>query len=54
MKFLQQQNLMISVGKAGSEKLIRQTFPLRFGKYSEIRTPDFEFCFNLNGEIKSI
>jgi len=45
---------MISVEKNGPEKRLKQTFPLRFGKYSEIRTPDFEFCFNLNGEIKSI
>ncbi len=45
---------MISVEKSGPDKLVKQTFPLRFGKYSEIRTTDYEFCFNLNGEIKSI
>lgn len=45
---------MINVQKVGPDKLVKQTFPLRFGKYSEIKTPDFEFCFNLNGEIKSI
>lgn len=27
---------------------------MRVGRYSEIRTQDFEFCFNLNGEIKTI
>ena len=54
MDFSQQQHLMISVEKDGQDKLVKQTFPLRFGKYSEIRTPDFEFCFNLNGEVKSI
>lgn len=54
MNFLQQQHLMISVEKDGPDKLVKQTFPLRFGKYSEIKTPDFEFCFNLNGEIRSI
>jgi hypothetical protein len=54
MDFSQQQHLMISVEKNGPDKRLKQTFPLRFGKYSEIRTPDFEFCFNLNGEIKSI
>ena len=48
------QHLMINVKKEGPDKLVKQTFPLRFGQYSEIRTPDFEFCFNLNGEIKSI
>jgi hypothetical protein len=50
----QQQHLIISVKKAGPDKLVKQSFPLRFGQYSEIKTPDFEFCFNLNGEIKSI
>lgn len=54
MDFLKQQHLMISVEKNGPDKLVKQSFPLRFGKYSEIKTPDFEFCFNLNGEIKSI
>jgi hypothetical protein len=54
MNFIQQQHLMISVEKCGPDKLVKQSFPLRFGKYSEIKTPDFEFCFNLNGEIKSI
>lgn len=48
------QHLMISVEKNGPDKLVKQTFPLRFGKYSEIKTSDFEFCFNLNGEIKLI
>ena len=54
MDFLKQQHLMISIEKDGPDKLVKQSFPLRFGKYSEIKTPDFEFCFNLNGEIKSI
>jgi hypothetical protein len=54
MDYIQQQHLMISVEKCGPDKLVKQSFPLRFGKYSEIKTPDFEFCFNLNGEIKSI
>jgi hypothetical protein len=53
MDFLQQ-HLMISLEKEGPDKLIKQSFPLRFGRYSEIKTPDFEFCFNLNGEIRSI
>ncbi len=54
MDFSQPQYLRISVEKKGPEKRLKQTFPLRFGRYSEIRTRDFEFCFNLNGEIKSI
>jgi radical SAM superfamily enzyme YgiQ (UPF0313 family) len=49
-----QQRLMISAEKSGPDKLVKQTYPLRFGKYFEIKTSNFEFCFNLNGEIKSI
>lgn len=45
---------MFSVEKKGSEKPIKQTFPLRWGIYSEIKILEFEFCFNLNGEIRSI
>ena len=54
MNFFQQKPLMITIEKDGPDILVKQTFPLRFGKYSEIKTPDFEFCFNLNGEIKTI
>ncbi len=54
MDIFQQQHLLISVEKSGPDKLVKQSFPLRFGKYSEITTQDFEFCFDLNAEIKSI
>ena len=45
---------MISVEKKGKGPLAKQTFPRRPWQYSEIRTPKFEFCFNMNGEIFSI
>ena len=45
---------MINIEKDGPDKFVKQTFPLRFGKYSELKTSDFEFCFKLNGEIKSV
>lgn len=45
---------MISVEKKGKGPLAKQTFPRRPYQYSEIRTPGFEFCFNMNGEIISI
>lgn len=54
MDFMQPQHLLISLEKQGPDKLVKESFPLRFGNYSEIRTSDFEFCFNLNGEIKTI
>lgn len=47
-------NLAITIEKEGTSRLIKASYPIRFGKYSEIRTSDFEFQFNLKGEIKFI
>jgi hypothetical protein len=47
-------NLAICVEKHGPRYITKASFPLRYGKYSEIRTSDYEFLFNLNGEIKFI
>jgi hypothetical protein len=47
-------NLAISVEKEAPSSIAKASFPLRYGKYSEIRTSDYEFIFNLNGEIKFI
>ena len=47
-------NLAVIVERQGVQKLNKARLPLRYGTYSEIRTPDFEFLFNLNGEIKFI
>jgi len=47
-------NLLISVEKQDPAKISKASFPLRYGKYSEIKTSEYEFRFNLNGEIKFI
>jgi hypothetical protein len=47
-------NLAISVEKQGPSRIAKASFPLRYGRYSEIRTHEYEFLFNLNGEIKFI
>lgn len=54
MAFSQINNLAISVEKQGPSNITKASFPLRYGKYSEIKTSDYEFIFNLNGEIKFI
>ena len=54
MKFGQLNNLAISVEKQGPSDVRKAIFPLRYGKYSEIKTSEYEFLFNLNGEIKFI
>ena len=51
MEFGQLNNLAISVEKQGPSDVRKAIFPLRYGKYSEIKTSEYEFLFNLNGEI---
>jgi hypothetical protein len=47
-------SIAISVEKQSPASIAKAKFPLRYGKYSEIRTSDYEFLFNLKGEIKFI
>jgi len=47
-------NLIITVDKEGSKEFSKVSFPVRYGHFSEIKTPDYIFQFNLNGEIKYI
>jgi hypothetical protein len=47
-------NLAISVEKQGAYPLARANPVLRQGLYSEIRSADYQFLFNRNGEIKFI
>jgi len=54
MAFTPLNNLLISVEKQGPRNIKKDSFPLRYGKYSEIKTSEYEFRFNLNGEIKFI
>jgi hypothetical protein len=46
--------LAISIENRHPPEVVKARFPLRYGRSSEIRTSDFEFTFNLNGEIKWI
>jgi len=47
-------NLAISIEKDGASNFTKASYPIRFGKYHEIKTSDYEFQFNLKGEIKFI
>ena len=47
-------NMAFSVEKQSPITIAKASFPLRYGTYSEIRTSEYEFIFNLNGEIKFI
>ncbi|MCG8336009.1 MAG: radical SAM protein [Proteobacteria bacterium] len=46
--------LIVTTRKKGRTRYIKSGSPQCFGPYAEIRTPDYEFQFNLRGEIKSI
>jgi len=47
-------NLAITIEKEGAGRYTKASYPIRFGKYSEIKTSEYEFQFNLKGEIKFI
>ena len=47
-------NLSITLDKEGSREFTKVSYPIRYGRFSEIKTPDYVFQFNLNGEIKYI
>ncbi len=47
-------NMSFTIKKEGDFAFKKTTSPIRFGTYSEIKTRDYEFQFNLNGEIKFI
>jgi hypothetical protein len=47
-------HLTITLNKEGSREFSKVSFPMRHGLFSEVRTPEYLFQFNLNGEIKFI
>ena len=47
-------NFTITLNKKGSREYSKVSYPVRYGRFSEIKTRDFIFQFNLNGEIRYI
>lgn len=47
-------NLQITLDKQGADRYTKVSFPIRYGRYCEIKSPEHLFQFNLNGEIKYI
>ncbi len=54
MKIYDLGDLSIAVDQEGSREYAKVSYPLRYGRFSEIRTGDHIYRFNLNGEIKFI
>ncbi len=46
--------LTITLGKEGSGQYLKASYPVRYGRYAEIKNRRYIFQFNLNGEIKFI
>jgi hypothetical protein len=47
-------NMRVSLNREGSRKYVKSSYPVRYGRYSEIDYGNFRFLFNLNGEAKHI
>ncbi|MGD8992639.1 MAG: radical SAM protein [Desulfobacterales bacterium] len=47
-------NFAITIDKHGADRFTKASYPVRYGRYGEIKTADYLFEFNLNGEIKTI
>ena len=44
----------ITASRKGPGRFTKASYPIRYGRWSEIKTPDHLFQFNLNGEIRFI
>lgn len=47
-------NLTITLNKTGACQFTKVSYPIRYGRYAEIKTPAYTCQFNLNQEIKYI
>ena len=47
-------DLEISIDKQGANRYTKASYPVRYGKFCEIKTPHYLFEYNLSGEIKTI
>ena len=44
----------IGIHRHGAKYYTKASYPVRYGKYSEIKTTEYLFAYNLNGEIKTL
>jgi radical SAM superfamily enzyme YgiQ (UPF0313 family) len=54
MDSYQLNDLKITLNKQGANRFTKTSYPVRYGRFCEIKTSDYLFEFNLNGEIKTI
>src|SRR5512139_1770104 len=54
MQVFQFDDLTITLDKEGSPEYQKVSYPIRYGRFGEILTPDYVLQINLNGEIKYV
>ncbi len=54
MESYQFDDTIITVNKTGASSFSKVSYPIRYGRFSEIKTPKYIYQFNLNGQIKYI
>ncbi|MGD8344318.1 MAG: radical SAM protein [Desulfobacterales bacterium] len=47
-------NFSVAVDKHGADRYTKASYPVRYGRYGEIKSADYLFEYNLNAEIKTI
>ena len=47
-------DLKITIDKQGANRYTKASYPVRYGRFCEIKTPQYLFQYNLNGELKTI
>lgn len=54
MPTYQLNNLEIGINRRGAARFAKVSYPIRYGRYDEIKTPDYLFQFNPGGQIRYI
>ena len=54
METFQLDTFTITLDKEGSREYAKVSYPIRYGRFSEIKSPEYVLQYNLNGEIKYI
>ena len=54
MDAFQLNNIEITLDKKGADRYTKTSYPVRYGRFCEIKTTEYLFEYNLNGEIKTI
>jgi hypothetical protein len=54
MESYQFDNVTITLDKEGALSFSKVSYPIRYGRFAEIKTSDYTFQYNLNGEIKYV